>query len=112
MPISVNSREPDPNDKRQIILRLSPLGQQLLTESTASVHSLETSIKEMLSAEEHRHLAETMATLYFQVADHYDTQSLLPARIQQLSQNLLTELGVTGAHTLAQQLITVTRGKI
>ncbi len=103
-------RQADPNDKRQIILRLSPTGQQLLNESAVSVDAQDQAIRTMLSDDEYQQLEGTMAALYFQIADHYDTLAVLPAKIEQLSQYLLDELGATGARTLAQQLLTITRG--
>lgn len=105
------TREPDPADKRQIILHLSPLGKQLMRDSQASVSALEAVIKERLSEAEFRLLDDAMANLYFFVAGQIDTPNVLRAKIQQLSEYLLEELGVTGAHALAQQLLTITRGK-
>ena len=105
------TRTPAPQDKRQIILRLSPMGEQLLRESTANIEALEASIEAMLSPQEFRHLNETTATLCFELASHSISETVLPARIQQLSRQLLDELGVTGARALAQQLMTITRGK-
>lgn len=104
------SRQSDPEDKRQIILSLSPLGQQLLIESAVSVEALDASIREILSDDEYQKMEGTMAALYFQVADNYNTLAVLPAKIQQLSQYLLEELGIADARTLAQQLLTITRG--
>lgn len=105
-------REPDPLDKRQIILHLSPLGKQLMQESGARVAALEESIKAMLTKAEFQLLDEALASLYFDIAEQFDTPNVLRAKIQQLSEYLLEELGVTGAHALAQQLITITRGKL
>jgi DNA-binding MarR family transcriptional regulator len=104
------TREPDPDDKRQIILRLSPLGAQLLSESVTSVRSLEATIAGMLSEAEYQLLDDTLASLYLQVAEHYDTANVLPAKIQQLSEYLLAELGVAGVRSLTQHLMTITRG--
>lgn len=106
------TREPDPDDRRQITLGLSPLGQRLLTEAVASVRSLEVTIENLLSTEEFLFLESSVSALCFQVADYYDQASALPARIKRLSDSLLTELGTTGAHALAQRLITITRGKL
>lgn len=104
------TRKPDPDDKRHVILSLSPLGKKLLSSAEAHVRKLEASIKEVLSDEEYTRLDETMAALYFVVAEHFDTASVLPAKIQQLSEFVLSELGVSGARTLAQHLMTITRG--
>jgi uncharacterized membrane protein YcjF (UPF0283 family) len=56
-------------------------------------------------------LEETLATLFAEVSQHYGATPGLSHRIQQLSEDLLAELGVAGAQALAQHLITVTRGK-
>lgn len=104
-------RESDPDDKRQSILRLSPQGQKLLAASIACVRALETDIHRLLGDSDYTLLENVLATLYIQVADHYDAVSVLPAKIQQLSDYLLAELGVSGAQALAQQLMTLTRGK-
>lgn len=105
------TREPDPHDKRQIILRLSSLGQQLLNESTACVNAVELRLRTILSAQESKILTESMAALYLHASDHYEQRKLMPAKIEQLSQQLLSELGSAGARMLAQQLLTITRGK-
>ena len=104
-------RDSDPNDKRQVILRLSALGAQLMNGSEASVRALETSIKNIVGDEDYRHLEAAVATLYFQALYHHNTPSVLPKRIRQLSEDLLAELGVAGVRALAQQLMTITRGE-
>ncbi len=104
------TREADPDDKRQVILHLSPLGAQLLSESVAGVQALEVSIRGLLSEEEYQLLDDTLAAIYLQVAEHYDTANVLPAKIQQLSDYLLAELGVAGVRSLTQHLMSITRG--
>lgn len=103
-------REKDPVDARQIILRLSESGQALLRKATAEVHSLEASIEASLDPQEFQQLRHATAQLYGVIAQHYDPVSVLPKRIQQLSKQLIEELGVTGARALAQQLLVKTRG--
>lgn len=103
-------REQDPADKRQIILRLSDKGKKLLSAAVDDVRALQADIKARLTESEYTLLEHSMDTLYRLVARHYDTASVLPVRIQQLSKTLIDELGVTGARALAQQLMTLTRG--
>ncbi len=103
------TREPDLSDKRQFILSLSPLGQKLVEESARSVAQLEASISALFSPEENALLDETMRALYLLVARAYNSPSALSANIQQLSEKLLNELGVSGAKALAKQLMTITR---
>jgi DNA-binding MarR family transcriptional regulator len=105
------TREQDPLDKRQVILRTTPLGARLLVEALASVRELEKSIREAIGVDAYRNLEETLATLFAEVSQHYGATPGLSHRIQQLSEDLLAELGVAGAQALAQHLITVTRGK-
>ncbi len=105
------SRDPDPNDKRQILLSLTPLGKQLLTDSVAEVRALESAMEALLSNSENRLLNDSMAALYSRVVKHYYGPAVLPARLRQLSDSLVAELGVTGAHALGQHLINITRGK-
>lgn len=105
------TRRPDPGDKRQIILKLTERGRHLLDESVASVRSLEATIKELLSDSEFRLMDDTLATMYLHVAEHYDAASLLPTKIQQISEYLLAELGVAGVRSLTKHLMTITGGK-
>lgn len=105
------TRDPDPVDRRQVILRLTPQGEELLRESTASVRDLEASIREILGENDFRLMDDTLHAMYLQVAEHYDVTSVLPAKIQRISEYLLAELGVAGVRSLTQHLMTITRGK-
>ncbi len=104
-------READAEDKRQIVLRLSPAGEQVVTESEASVRELEASLRGALAAPDFQFLDEALAQLYFQVVDEFAPPSVLPEKIRQLSSELIEELGAVGARTLARQLLALTRGK-
>lgn len=104
-------REQDPNDKRQVILRLSGKGKELLSAAVEDVQAVQDDIQAKLSDSEYLLLEQSLDSLYHLVASHYDAASVLPVRIQQLSKSLIDELGVTGARALAQQLMTLTRGK-
>lgn len=105
------TREQDVLDKRQVILQATPLGASLLTEALASVRELERSIREAIGSEAYRNLEETLEILFAEISDNYGTRPGLSHRIQQLSEDILAELGIAGAQALAQHLITVTRGK-
>jgi DNA-binding MarR family transcriptional regulator len=102
-------RETDPADKRQIQLRLTARGVALLDTAVDSVREVEASMAALLTATEYRLLGEAMAAFYRQLAEQFDSASVLRARIQQRSRELIEELGVTGARALAQQLMTMTR---
>lgn len=105
------TRLPDPHDGRQLLLCLAPKGKQLVAAGMASEQTLEDSIKAVLSAAEYRFLEESVAIWYSHVADQYDVARVLRGKIQQLSKQLLADLGMVGARALAQQLITLTREK-
>ena len=104
------AREKDSDDKRQMILRLTPHGQQLLSEAKTSVSALEQSFEQELSSADFDAFRETLETLYLDVIDNYENQGNHPNKIHQLSQKLLKELGATGARALAQQILILTRG--
>ncbi len=104
------TREADPQDHRQIIIRLSPRGRELMREVITSVDDVEATIRAALSEEEFQLLDEALTAFYSGIAGHYDSASVLRNRIQQLSRQLVDELGATGARALAQQLMTMTRG--
>lgn len=104
-------RDPDPNDKRQIILRLSPQGERLVRESVASVRELESRVLTLLGEEDYRQLEAILADLYHTVAYQLSGTNgginIVPEKIQQLTDYLLEELGVAGVRTLAQHLLTI-----
>lgn len=104
-------RAEDPQDRRQVILSLSPRGRKLLSEVVAGVDALEAEIRAQLGDADYRLLDQTMTLFYAQITERYDRAGALRNRIRQLSQQLLDELGTTGAHALAQQLMAMTRGK-
>lgn len=102
-------REVDPDDKRQIILRLSPLGEQLIQASITQVRALEKRIASLLGEENYQQLEATLAELYDMVAYQLDGASL-PETLETMTDFLLKKLGVTGTRALAQHLMTITRG--
>lgn len=104
------AREQDPADRRQVIVALTPRGEDLIAASLARTAELESEIRRMLGERDYQVLDTTLEALYLHMAERYDSAGILPARIQQLSDFLLDELGVTGTRTLAQHLLNVTRG--
>jgi DNA-binding MarR family transcriptional regulator len=105
------TRADDPEDRRQIIVSLSPRGQELLRDAAASVAEVEAAIEAAVGEADYRLLDEAMAIFHAEITERHDSVGALRNRIQQLSQQLVSELGMTGAHALAQQLMTLTRGK-
>lgn len=106
------TKDADPHDKRQIILRLSPLGQRLMAESQNSVADLTRRIEQTLGSDAYALVESALADLYTHGIEHQGLPGSLPANIEQLSQQLLQELGPSGARALAQHLMTITRGNI
>lgn len=106
------TKEPDPHDKRQIILQLSPLGQRLMAESKNSVEELTGRLALALGTEGYALVESTLAELYTRGIEHQGLPGSLPANIELLSKQLLQELGAHGARVLAQHLMTITRGNI
>ncbi len=106
-------RDPDPDDKRQIILRLSPLGEQLVSESIISVRALEGKARALLGKEAYQDLEQILADLYQLVTYQLNEASIsiTPEKIQKLTDFLLEELGVNGLRALTQHLNVITRGE-
>ncbi|MFV8816632.1 MarR family winged helix-turn-helix transcriptional regulator [Haliea sp. E17] len=103
-------RETDPADRRQVIVRLSPRGEELIRSSIDCARELETELRDHLGERDFQVLENTLEALYLKMAEKYDNAGVLPARIQQLSDFLINELGVAGTRTLAQHLLNITRG--
>lgn len=103
-------RDSDPDDRRQVILRLSPLGERLLSAASAAVQLLENSFLQALGTASYAELEKTLATLYFEALDHYRAAGARTVDIQALSQQLLQQLGVSDARELACHLMILTRG--
>ncbi|NHO65899.1 MarR family transcriptional regulator [Aestuariicella hydrocarbonica] len=102
-------READANDKRQIVLRLSAQGERLVQESITQVRALEKKISRLLGEDAYGQLEAILADLYNQVAYQLDGASL-PQTIKTMTDFLLKKLGVAGTRSLAQHLMTITRG--
>ncbi|SEQ16413.1 DNA-binding transcriptional regulator, MarR family [Solimonas aquatica] len=104
-------REEDPQDRRQIVVHLSPQGQKLLREVAGKVAQIEADMRATLGEADFRLLDESMHSFYLAITQRYDSNRALRTRIEQLSQQLVAELGVTGARALALDLMNATRGK-
>ncbi len=104
-------RREDPDDRRQVIVSLSPRGRKLLREVAAGVDEVQAEIRAALGTADYELLDEAMTSFYAEITERYDSAGALRSRIQQLSSQLVDELGTTGARALAQQLMGMTRGK-
>ena len=109
------NREPDPDDKRQIILSLSAKGEQLVEESIAGVIALEKKIRGLLGSGDYGELEAIMADLYATATCRLGGATpiegnIAAGKIQKLTDYLFEELGVEGVRTLARHLTTMTRG--
>ncbi len=105
-------RLPDPADGRQLVLGLSPRGQELVAAGERSVKAIEDSFKALLGTNEYRRLEDAMAVWYEKVAELYDPAQALKSKVERISGELLTDLGPAGARALADQLMTLTQGKL
>ena len=105
-------REIDPQDKRQVILRLSEKGQRLLDASASSIDDLENDMKAIVGSDKFDELQATLETLFRQVVDQRGMQRTSISRIHQLSKSLLDELGPAGAQVLAQHLMDIARSEV
>ncbi|HEY1076456.1 MAG TPA: MarR family transcriptional regulator [Fontimonas sp.] len=105
------ARRGDAEDRRQVVVSLTPRGRKLLRDVATGVDRLEADIRAVLGEADYRLLDEAMSRFYAEITGRYDSAGALRDRIQQLSSQLIDELGTTGARALAQQLIGITRGK-
>ncbi|MFC3172732.1 MarR family transcriptional regulator [Novosphingobium bradum] len=99
----------DPDDARQLFLRLSPQGEALVAAGRRSELEIEAEIRSVLGEARFALLSEGMAGWYASVAGRYDPARVLRRRIQSLSEQLLADLGPAGARVLAQQLTNLAR---
>lgn len=106
------SRETDPADRRQVILRLAPGGEKLMAESRDSMEALLATLRSPLDESEYALLKDAMKALYLRGIEHFGTRGSDPREIEQLSQDLLEKLGPADARALAQRLMTITRGNV
>ena len=106
------TRIPDPHDGRQILLQLTPRGEALVAAGAQAVKSIEQSFEALLDAPEYQLLGQAMETWFGQLAEIYDPARVLALRIRNLSAELLADLGPAGARALAQNLMTISKGKI
>lgn len=104
-------RQADSNDKRQTLLVLTAKGELLMQRSQENVSQTEADIRALLTEREFDALETGLEHMYLAVAKHYDSANVLREKIQQLSQMMIDELGMTGANALGQHLITITRGR-
>ncbi len=104
-------RQADSSDKRQTLLVLAAKGELLMQRSQDNVSQTEADIKALLTEQEFNALETGLEQMYLAVAKHYDSANVLREKIQQLSQMVIDELGMTGANALGHHLITITRGR-
>ncbi len=99
-------RDVDPTDTRQVLLKFTDLGTQLMADSIASVNQLEAEFSAMTSKAAISRLKDTFRRLYtalqieqgvFGNGDVHD--------IEKLAQQLHQQLGAEGSRALAQHLL-------
>ncbi len=100
------AREPDPDDGRQVIIWMTPRGEQLMSEAQECVDELMKVLDASLAESERTVIRDNMAKL-FEVTSSYEQQPVVPGtKIQQLAAQLREELGAVGARMLAESLLT------
>jgi DNA-binding MarR family transcriptional regulator len=104
-------REEDAEDRRQTVVSLTARGQKLLLDVVAAVDAMEGVIRKVLGDAGYQLLDDAITSFHSKITEQYDSAGQLRARIQQLSRQMVDELGTTGARALAQQLTSITRGK-
>ena len=106
------TRERDPQDHRQLILKLSPSGSQLMSESTESINRLTNEMRDILGADAFDHMIATLEKIFAGVIGELGPNTALELRVEQLARELLDELGNTGARLLGQKLLNTVGGSL
>ncbi|MEP1595324.1 MAG: MarR family transcriptional regulator, partial [Halieaceae bacterium] len=99
-------REVDPDDARQLVLKLTPRGEALIADSVASVNTLANEFTRLVGAVRFKTLCQTLATCYRALGledDIFTRPESLNVRV--LARQLRAQLGASGAQQLAQLLV-------
>lgn len=104
-------RQQDSADARQVVLQFTDQGHQLMADSIASVDELYLEFAAIIGQREMKGLCDTMAKIYRELhleEDIFDAPT--PIHIRVLAQQLLEQLGDTGAKALGKMLLRPTQG--
>jgi len=99
-------RQPDPADARQIVLQFTRGGEQLISDSVASVEELEAEFAEIIGTAALQRLTATLGDLYTGLGlerDVFDNNGAVD--IQLLARQLQQQLGQRGSQALARLLL-------
>jgi DNA-binding MarR family transcriptional regulator len=105
-------RQVDPRDARQVVLRYTASGRDLIADSVAAVDDLEQEFTGLLGAAAFSRLKETLQTLYRALhleEDLFGNET--PADIRALARQLHQQLGQQGAQALGE-LLCASTGKV
>jgi DNA-binding MarR family transcriptional regulator len=99
-------RETDPTDARQVVLRFTPRGDQLIADSVSSVVELEAEFAAIVGQAALRRMNATLRQLYLGLQLEQDIfENSSAADIDQLAQQLQQQLGEHGSQILARLLL-------
>ena len=106
------TRETDPEDQRQLILKLSPTGALLMNESRESINRLTTHMCEAMGVESFQHMVTTLQVIFKESIGEFSPITAFEQKIDRLSRQLLDELGAAGSRMLAQKLLNSVGGSL
>ena len=99
-------RVPDAQDARQLVLHFTPNGQQLMADSIASVDELYQEFASIIGKRPMQDLCKTLLALYSDLHLERDIfENSTPMDIRKLAQQLVGQLGSSGARALGHMLI-------
>jgi DNA-binding MarR family transcriptional regulator len=99
-------RELDPEDARQLLLKLTPRGETLIADSVASVDTLGKEFSRLLGAQRFKTLCRTLETCYRALGLEDDIFTRPDSlNVSVLARQLRSQLGAAGAKQLAQLLV-------
>ncbi|NND69800.1 MAG: MarR family transcriptional regulator [Halioglobus sp.] len=99
------SREPDPDDARQLVLRFTARGEQLMLDATSSLDELETELASIVGDATYGRLSATLARLHSALAlGSAGTVAAHDVNIELLAEQLQQQLGTTHSRALGRLL--------
>ena len=98
-------RDTDPTDTRQVLLKFTEMGRELMIDSIASVNELEAEFSAITSKAATTRLKETFHTLYRALHLEHDIFGNGAIDIEMFAQQIQQQLGAEGSRKLAQLLL-------
>lgn len=98
-------RRPDPDDGRQLILWLTQQGERLIEESQSCIDALMITVNDCLAENDQQFLSKAMSAIFESVGGQHTPVPVSVSKIQELAEQLRSELGEVGARLLARHLV-------